>query len=209
MEVVDEGDEDDTLVARGWSVPGPSSGPSTRLVDRALSDAGLYPTSTDTRPSRGSTSSQLPPFNNDTPTRPRTKVDEWPEVVNKLYLSFSASRSFLVPSSGLSDCPIIISIVSCHLGFTCLSHLCLLLHTVIDSNGCLLGWVDDYVERVIDDIFFDPVLLLEDFMIPWLCLLRIPPAMCQCRYVLRFMTTSNDQAKRIAICICTPGNPPL
>ena len=70
MEVVDEGDED-PLVARGWSVPGPSSGPSTRLVDRALSDAGLYPT--DTRPSRGGTSSQLPPFNDDTPTRPRTR----------------------------------------------------------------------------------------------------------------------------------------
>ena len=71
MEVVDEGDEDDPLVGRGWSVPGPSSGPSTRLVDRALSDAGL--SLLIQRPSRGGTSSQLPPFNDDTSTRLRTR----------------------------------------------------------------------------------------------------------------------------------------
>jgi F-box and WD-40 domain protein CDC4 len=69
MEVVDEGeDDDDLLLARSWNAPGSSAGPSTRLVDRALSDAGLYPA--DTRSLRGS---QLPPFNEETPTRPRTR----------------------------------------------------------------------------------------------------------------------------------------
>ena len=72
MEVVDEvEDEDDPSLARAWNAPGPSAGPSTRLVDRALSDAGLYPA--DTRPSRGGGSSQIPSFNEDTPTRPRTR----------------------------------------------------------------------------------------------------------------------------------------
>ena len=70
MEVVDEGDdEDDPLLARAWNAPGPSVGPSTRLVDRALSDAGLY--HSDAR--RGGGSGQIPPFDEETPTRPRTR----------------------------------------------------------------------------------------------------------------------------------------